>query len=303
MKIEDLFNVEYGQKEYHNKKWIEDRKGETILISSKGEDNGIYGFFDIEPRYIKSIITTPSTGSIGMAFVQHNPCCVDDNCLVLIPKKFISIEDLYQIAFQLRCNIWKYKYGRQITPDRIKKQEVVLCEIKKKYKDYYENRKYTKIVKLKDKETRNMQLMKLSDICNIEKKSALPQNAINLDGNIPYVTTTSRNNGVSNFTDEEINFKANCLTVAMNGSVCEVFYQNKNFITSNDNAVLYLKKEYQSLCEKEKYALLLYIGVFIKNEKWRYNYYRKLSKEKLSNIEIHLPEIEYIKDLCNSIFY
>ena len=301
MKIEDLFDVEYGQKEYHNKEWLEGCEGKTILISSKGEDGGIYGFFDIEPKYTKPIITIPSTGSVGVAFVQTKPCCVDDNCLVLLPKKEMIIEELYQVAYQLRCNIWKYKYGRQITPDRIKKQEIVLCEIKKKYKDYKENRKYTQIKELKEKEIPNTKLVKLSDICNIEKKNALPQNAINLDGSVPYITTTSKNNGVSNFTDEEFNSKANCLTVAMNGSVCEVFYQNKDFITSGDNAILYLKEKYQDLSEKQQYTLLLYIGsIFKLMNKWKYNYCRKLSKTKLQNTKILMP---IIKDGCLDIEY
>ncbi len=309
MKIEDLFDVEYGQRIYGTKQSLEGEYGNTPLISSKGEDSGIFDFYNIEPFYNKPFITIPRVGTIGVAFVQDKPCCVDDNCLVLLPKKEMTTEELYQIAYQLRCNIWKYKYGRQITPTRIKKQEIILCEIKKKYKDYKENRQYTQIKESKDKEIPNAKLMKLSDICNIEKKNALPQNAINLDGGIPYITTTSKNNGVSNFTDEEFNCKGNCLTVAMNGSVCEVFYQNKDFITSGDNAVLYLKDEYQNLSEKQKYALLLYIGsVFKLMNKWKYNYCRKLGKTRLENTKLPIPmvnntiDIQYIESLYNDIF-
>ncbi len=304
--IDDLFNIEYGQKEYHNKEWLEGCEGKTILISSKGTDNGIYGYFDIKAKYQCPIITIPSTGSIGYAFVQNYPCCVDDNCLVLLPKEKLEIESLYQIVFQLRNNIWKYKYGRQITPERIKKQEIFLCEINKKYNCYKENRQYTYI-----KEFKELQLtenVKLGNICNIKKRNAPPQNSINLEGNIPYITTTSKNNGISHFTDEEPNFDKNCLTVALNGSVGEVFYQNRDFLTSGDNAVLYLKNEYSdNLSDKEKYFLLLYIGIFIKNEKWKYNYYRKLSQDKLGSIAILVPkindkiDIKYIENVIYSV--
>ena len=85
MKLEQLFNINYGQREYHSKENLDN--GETLLISSQGGDNGCYGFFDIEVKFKLPFITVPSTGSIGEAFVQLYPCCVDDNCLVLIPKK------------------------------------------------------------------------------------------------------------------------------------------------------------------------------------------------------------------------
>ena len=43
-KIGQLFKIEYGQKEYHNKEWLEGDIGNGILISSKGDENGVYGF-------------------------------------------------------------------------------------------------------------------------------------------------------------------------------------------------------------------------------------------------------------------
>lgn len=306
--IKDLFVVGYGQKEYHSKEKLEGEEGENILISSKGLDNGLYGLFAINNYYKAPFITIPSTGSVGYAFVQHKDCSVDDNCLTLIPKNDMSIEEMYQIVFQLRRNIWKYKYGRQITPDRINKQEILIIKTDKKYTDYKENKQYTHILKSKVKEIPNIKLFLLSDLCEIKKKNALPQNAINLDGTIPYITTTSKNNGVSNFTDEEYNFEAPAISVALNGSVCEVFYQNKNFLTSGDNAVLYLKEEHKKLSQQEILSFLLFIGSIIKKEKWKYNYYRKLTKTKLMNILIPLPtyenkiDVKFINKLVLDLF-
>ncbi|PIZ78999.1 hypothetical protein COY00_04515 [Candidatus Pacearchaeota archaeon CG_4_10_14_0_2_um_filter_35_33] len=90
------------------------------------------------------------------------------------------------------------------------------------------------------------------DLCNIDKKTTIPQNAMNPNGNVPYVTTSSMNNGVSQFADEEPNFEGKCLSVAMNGSVGEVFFQIDNFITSGDNAVLTIKGDTILIC----YSLL-----------------------------------------------
>src|SRR3989339_73738 len=122
--IGSLFDVEYGQKEYESKSFLEGEYGNTPLISSKGDENGVYDFYNIQSYYKAPFITVPRVGTIGQAFVQDKDCCVDNNCMVLLPKADINIEKLYQIAYQIRLNKWKYKYGRQITPKRIKAQQV-----------------------------------------------------------------------------------------------------------------------------------------------------------------------------------
>jgi hypothetical protein len=124
--IDDIFDIEYGQKEYESKDGLE--AGEVMLISSKGEDQGCYGFFNIEPYYSAPIITVPRTGTIGHAFVQEKDCCANSDCIVLTPKKEygLTIEQLRQIAYQIRSVKWKYNYGRKITPERIMKEPIVL---------------------------------------------------------------------------------------------------------------------------------------------------------------------------------
>src|SRR3989339_140906 len=85
MKLEQLFNINYGQREYHSKENLDN--GET--------------------------------------FVQLYPCCVDDNCLVLIPKEEYSLEYLFYIATVIRHHKWRFMYGRQITPERLGRVEVL----------------------------------------------------------------------------------------------------------------------------------------------------------------------------------
>lgn len=123
-KLDELFEINYGQKEYENKEELE--SGNTILISSKGEDKGCYGLFNIPVYYKAPIITVPRTGSIGHAFVQELDCCANSDCLVLQPKKnsSMNLNQLYQIAYQIREIKWKFNYGRKITPERLKKETV-----------------------------------------------------------------------------------------------------------------------------------------------------------------------------------
>lgn len=298
--VGQLFKIEYGQKEYHNKEWLEGNEGKNILISSKGDDNGIFGFFDIDNHYNVSVITVPSTGTVGQAFIQENGCSVDDNCLVLIPNKKLSKECLFQIAYQIRLNKWKYRYGRQITPERLSSQKVRLIEGKINHDKLIKKFLPKKIEKVKLPENKNIKLIAIDDICNIQKRVALPQNVLEENGT-PYVTTSSKNNGVSTFVNEEPNTKAKCLTVALNGSVGEAFFQFDDFITSGDNAVLTLKGNYDPF-------FLFYIGAMIKNHRWRYNYYRKMNLSKLRKMMIPIPfkngnfDIDYIKKIVENSY-
>lgn len=124
----------------------------------------------------------------------------------------------------------------------------------------------------------------LHGLCVIEKKTALPQNILD-KGETPYVTTSSLNNGVSGFYDIEPNSLSKCITVALNGSVGETFFQFEDFVTSSDNVVLRLKSFYNPY-------LLFYIAVMIKRHQWRYNYYRKLTMQKLTKMEIQVPIVD-----------
>jgi len=122
--LSDIFNINYGQREIHSKEHL--ISGENLVISSQGTDNGCYGFYDIKIEYKRPLITVPNTGSIGMAFVQEYPCCIDDNCLVLSPKDGveISIEEMYFVTAYIRLDSWRYRYGRQITNKRLGKLEI-----------------------------------------------------------------------------------------------------------------------------------------------------------------------------------
>jgi len=298
--IGQLFKIEYGQKEFENKEPLEGDVGENILISSKGDDNGVFGFFAIENYYKAPLITVPRVGTIGQAFVQNNDCSVDNNCMVLIPHKELSKEELFQVAFQIRLNKWKYRYGRQITPERLATQKISLIESKLNFNKLSKKFLPEKNKKIKVLENKNVKLIKVNDLCDIQKKTALPQNALEENGT-PYVTTTSKDNGISNFVNEEPNTKAKCLTVALNGSVGETFFQFDDFITSGDNAVLTLKEKYNPY-------LLFYIGAMIKNHQWRYNYYRKLNLSKLKKMTIPTPykngniDVDYIEKIVKNSY-
>lgn len=117
------FDIKYGQHKYHSKRNLNAKDNGTPLISSKGTDQGVYGFFDIKPVY-KNVISVPNTGTICHAFYQSEDCCIDDNCLVMIPKKDLSIQEMLWFVLLVRKEKYRYKYGRQVTPDRLGNTEI-----------------------------------------------------------------------------------------------------------------------------------------------------------------------------------
>ena len=118
----------YGDRELHDKSWL--KPGEDIIISSGGTDNGLYGFynyknaigynFSISQNYNENaMITCASAGTIGSAFVQEINFSACDSTLIFFPKPHVDVELLYYICALLRINAWRFRYGRQMTPERI----------------------------------------------------------------------------------------------------------------------------------------------------------------------------------------
>jgi len=301
-KVKDLFKIENAK----SKGYESYNDGNIPFVTNGSYENSIVGFvepFEKDKVFHKSCICL---SSFCEATIQTPPFLPRGNggsgLVILEPKKEMSEEELYFYTAQINNFKWRFSYSRMLIGDRIKNLELF------EYKDLsFKIQDKLKAVTPKEKKKEkinynsNIKVFDVIELCNVKKKTALPQNVVNLDGNTPYVTTTSMNNGVSMLCGEEPNFEKKCLSVSLNGSCGDTFYQIDDFITSSDNAVLTLKKE------KNVY-LLLYIGVMIRNNKWRYNYYRKLTKTKLEKLKIPIPmknekiDLDYIEKIIKNSY-
>ncbi len=117
--IGGFFNIFYGQKELHSRDGI--APGDSLIVSPSEEYNGCYGWLSFDPLIKPPFVTVAQTGSIGEAFVQLEPCGVNDDCLILLPKKNQDVElSVYFIAAAIiRLEKWRFNYGRKLTPSRI----------------------------------------------------------------------------------------------------------------------------------------------------------------------------------------
>ncbi len=301
--IGKLFNIVYGQKEYHNKEWLDGDNGKNILISSKGVDNGVYGFFDIPNKFKAPIITVQGYGTIGQAFVQEYDCSVDDHMLILMPKKKMTLEELFQVAHQIRLTKWKYRYGRGITQGRLENEKIKIIKSKINYSNFLKKNIPSNKKREKIKSNGRTKLVPLVDLCEIKREYYYYVDEVDrTKEKIPYITTTESDNGVGVFCNEEPIFEEKTLTVSLDGKSGLTFYQINSFIAGEKTAVLKLK-------DIKNRGVLIYIGAIIRLFSWRYNYARKLSIGRLRKILIPIPikednsyDLDYIDKLVKNCY-
>jgi len=132
-------------------------------------------------------------------------------------------------------------------------------------------------------DTTNWQKFKLKDIFEIYTSS--DKNYLESeDGNIPYVSSTQFNNGVSSFVQSDITQQGeNTITVARNGSVGSAFYHSYNYCASPDDVRIFKPK-----FEMNKYTAL-FLCTLIEKEKYRFAYGRKFGTKRMQITTIKLP--------------
>jgi hypothetical protein len=113
------FDISYGQKALHSRENLP--PGDSLIISPTEQYNGCYGWHDFPDLISPPFITVAQTGSIGEAFVQTEPCGVNDDCVILLPKEGLNIglAELFIAASTIRLEKWRFNYGRKLTPTRI----------------------------------------------------------------------------------------------------------------------------------------------------------------------------------------
>lgn len=140
-----------------------------------------------------------------------------------------------------------------------------------------------------------------SEIFDIKKGFYNKKPEHTVDGKIPFLGATEKNNGVTEYYSiedienasktgddnnapiEEKLFPANALCVTNNGSVGFAFFQKDIFTCSHDVNPLYIKNG-----EFNEY-IALFVASVIKMDRYRWAYGRKWRPERMVKSKIHLP--------------
>lgn len=272
MSVSDFFTIQYGQKEYESKRRL--RKGNTPLISSGGKNNGFYGYFDIEPKF-QNVISFPRVGSIGEARVHDYPCCIDNNCMVLVPKNKLNTAQLFYVASVLKTQKWRFKYGRQATEDRLKAIKLPLMErVAQLWKA--PNFEAEKIDTDFSELMKELNGKRLNELFTVTKGEGLYLQKCK-SGLTPLISASELNNGVKSFVNLVPSFKAPCITVERIRAKAHV--QTVDFVTVPDD--IFVLKPIHSFTLSE----LFFIATLINMNRWRFSYHRKVTKFRLERMK------------------
>lgn len=133
-------------------------------------------------------------------------------------------------------------------------------------------------------DTSNWEFIKIGKLFKVEKgREQASEDGVNT-GNIPLVSATRNNNGVTGLVSEgKKKFPGNSISVPSNGaSTGEAFYQAEMFFATGDVNILI------PLFNLNKY-IAIFLVTIIRMEKYRFSYGRKWGATRMSESEIKVP--------------
>lgn len=252
-------------------------------------------------------IVVTNNGSVGYAYYQtHSFTCSHDVNPLYLKNRTLTPN----IAYFLICIIEKQKvcfsYVHKWRPKRMKKSKILLpitedgqpdYDFMEKYIDKrfnikrieylnYCNEELEKIKKaakstsLCDKKWESFFVVDIFD--DIQRGKRL-KTADHLYGNVPYISSSSLNNGVDNFVsnNEGVRKFSDCLSLANSGSVGSTFYEPFEFVASDH--ITHLKNK-----EFNKYHYL-FLATIISRLSQKYNFNREINDKRISREKILLP--------------
>ncbi|MGV1071782.1 restriction endonuclease subunit S [Clostridium perfringens] len=288
MKVNDLFDVKYGVNLELNKcEILEDGSGINFVSRISG-NNGVVAkvkkIQGLEPQEAGTISCAASGFGVLCSFIQKEPYYSGRDVYILTPKKEMSFNEKLFYCICLRKNAYKYAWNRQANktlkdlelPDEVPNW---VLETEIDYSILRSQKGNKGFLNLKINEWKEFEIGELFEIINGKK---LPKHNRE-SGNIPLISTSKENNGVSDYIEVNSGVYKNILTVAYSGSVGATFYHEKDVFVGETVFVL-----------KPKFELNKYIGLFLctilNYFNSKYNYGRKIIGSRYKNEKILLPE-------------
>ena len=229
-------------------------------------------------------LSVAAGGSVLETFYQPCPYYSGRDLFVLSPIPAMSVKEMLAYTVLIRCNKYRYNYGRQANRTLEDMQIPSLEDVRKlvvkhsipdepSIKPFHRTH-----ISLSD---RSWKLFRYDELFDLKKGRRLTKAQMTV-GVTPFVAPINSNNGHRQYISVPANHRGNTITVSYNGSVGEAFYQPIPYFASDDVNVLY-----------PKFELNPYTGMFlcslIRREKYRYNYGRKWRIERMNASTILLP--------------
>jgi len=121
--LSDLFELVPGS--FHAT-WELD-PGDVPLVSCGWENNGVIGYYDIQPNDIhERALTVAFNGAPLTTHFHPYPFGAKDDVAVLKPLEPMSDSILIYVAASLNAKTWRYSYGRKCYREKLERVELSL---------------------------------------------------------------------------------------------------------------------------------------------------------------------------------
>lgn len=301
-RVDEIFNLEYHGKRLDSQ-LVKDNPGITpVIIRGAGARHGVFGYINeknVSGIHIRKnrIAALGNTGS-GAAFYVEPSVALSSQIVTLeLKNEQYRIKEIYLFLLTiLRKTVFtNYSVSNPLISDKLK-QELLYVPIKSNNTpDYKFMRDYIKSIYPDlsyvngavnnqahlSLDTSIWKEYKLTDLFNIAKGTISKKTK---QGKTVCITATCKNNGIGGSIDVPPVHNGNSITLSVNGSIGEAFYQTRPFSASTDIAVL----SPLEATPLNKYTAL-FICTILRKEGQKYSYDYKWSLVRLKDTTIKLP--------------
>lgn len=304
------------------------KKGNTPYVGATNKNNGTMSFIDNYSNLITKgnciVFICDGQGSVGYSIYKKEDF-IGSTTLKVGRYENINKYNALFITSALDKNKSIYDYGYKRNEIRLKNEHIYLpsinnapdwefmenyvkeLEIEKsnKYEIFLKTvLKDIKIKEIVDLNSKKWKTFFLTDIFTQIQRGKRLTKAKQIDGTIPYVSSTSFNNGVDNFISNKKNVRrfSDCISIANSGSVGSSFYQPYEFVASDH--ITHLKND-----KMNKY-IYLFIATMTNRFSEKYNFNREINDNRISRETILLPindkeepDYEYMEQYIKNLMY
>lgn len=308
--LDTIFDIKYGNQFDLNK--LESDEDSNINFVSRSSQNlgvvcKVHPYKDTEPFPAGLITVTLGGTYLLSSFVQQDEFYTAQNIKVLTPKVEMTFEEKIFYCKIIESNRFRYSsHGREANKTLNKilvpaKMPQNLAKLK--FGDILNENQGSISNEKISLDLNNWKYHNLIDLFDISASSDPLITELTAGGKTPYISSTEKNNGIYEYVDEIPTNQGNVITANRGGSVGYFFYQPKGYLaTPVDVRIL-----------TPKFELNKYVGLFLttllKQEKFKFNYSRKMGTDRLNQLKIKLPtrnnkpDFEFMEKFIKSLPY
>jgi hypothetical protein len=289
VRVDDLFEVTYGNSLSLNQLARQDEGRGVAFVSRTAQNNGIAAWVeplpDVEPFPPGYLTVSLRSRNHALAtFLQVRPFYTAYHLFVLIPRRQMSVKERLWWAQCIESNRYRYNYGRQANRSlaALKLPDELPAWVKEAPLPIIDPAPI-RVEQVPMPELNRWRQFSIDSLFALHRGGGQIRRE-SKEGDTPLVSASAKNNGVTKRVAVEAKFPAGWITVCSNGSVGEAFVQTEPFVATADVTVLEPKIP-------AGIGARLFLCALIRHEKYRFNYGRKWPAGRLAGSRIWAPAL------------